>query len=487
MQEKCLQSSDVRKRTLESDNSDLFSKWGSRHPELTIREEIDNQISANPTFAGFNIMHTTGRRCTITTFNDGETPTPERMENMYRIGKTISDRKGASVCGVGQIEGLIAGRKESDSIGTLTFKSIHNRQLTKFTCEANGTDYSVVTETSGPYPTNNRDIVEKTYEEMKDFTDEEIEKMKVWTAVKVYPYAKAHPNFKYTVNGEEIVPFGVLYDGVTDETVKRMDVKDYVITYHDKEYIVKAGAVDVAKYVKPDGKSCNLEHADELDKMYKMSPESGGIFVEVGGVNVITGGRDSWEFINKKYHTTNNGQRVWIQIQSQGELKDAIFAESQNKSKVSIGLHEIHDYDGKLVFQELLDDITKHLNSWKNDREIIKSDGESVTKGKQKEVVSNIFNNDDFVLKLQEALGMLTDEERLILGTKKFSTIVSKTNRSIDRQIKALDKEIEKKRKLYNKAIVQLDKEMAKLENEVSEYNNNNLNKKPKVCYKRAE
>jgi flagellar capping protein FliD len=88
---------------------------------------------------------------------------------------------------------------------------------------------------------------------------------------------------------------------------------------------------------------------------------------------------------------------------------------------------------------------------------------------------------------LQEALGMLTDEERLILGTKKFSTIVSKTNRSIDRQIKALDKEIEKKRKLYNKAIVQLDKEMAKLENEVSEYNNNNLNKEPKVCYKRAE
>lgn len=428
MQDTLLNNNDVRKGTLESDNSDYFSKWGSRNPELTIREEIDNQISANPTFAGIRIINKPNGRCTIETFNDGNTPTPERMEKMKRIGKTISDRNGASICGVGQIEGLVAGRKSPQSTGVLSFKSVHNGMASHFTCRANGKDYTISTENSGPFPTDEPNIVEKSYEGMRDFDEADIEAIKVLVAVKIYPYAKEHPEFTYIVNDEEIIPFGVLYDGIDDESIKRMGIKDYVVKYHGKEYIVKAGAVDIARYVKPDGNHLNEEHADKLDTLHKMSPKSVGVFVELGGVNVVTGGKESWEFIGKSYHTTHNGQKIWIHIPSDGELKDAIFAESPNKSSVSICLDEITDYDGRAIFTEMLEEINKTLNSWTDERDSINTAGKAVKKEKEEQIIKEVLENSAFVYKMEEALNELSDEEKTILGTKKFKTLIESIN-----------------------------------------------------------
>lgn len=426
--EDILNNNDVRKGTLESDNSDYFSKWGSRNPELTIREEIDNQIAANPTFAGIRVINKPNGRCNIESFNDGNTPTPERMEKMKCIGKTISDRNGASICGVGQIEGLVAGRKSPQSTGLLSFKSVHNGVVSRFRCMANGKDYTINTENSGPFPIDEPNIVEKSYEGMRDFDEADIEAIKVLVAVKIHPYAKEHPEFTYTVNGEEIIPFSVLYDGIKSESIKRMEIKGFVINYHGKEYIVYVGAVDIARYVKPDGSRLNKERADKLDMLYKMSPKSGGVFVELGGVNVITGGKESWRFIGRSYHTTHNGQRIWISIPSDGELKDAIFAESPNKSSVSICLNEITDYDGRHVFAEMLDEINKTLNSWTDERDSIDTAGRAVKKEKEGQIIKEVLENSVFVYKMEEALNELSDEEKTILGTKKFKTLMEFIN-----------------------------------------------------------
>lgn len=428
MEDTFFKSNEVRKGILESDNSDYFSKWGSRNPELTIREEVDNQIAANPTFASIVITRKPTCRCTIDTLNDGNVPTPERMEKMNCIGKTISDRNGASLCGVGQIEGLIAGRKSPQSTGILRFKSIYNGLESHFTCVANGKDYTINTENSGPFSTDEPNIVEKSYENMRDFDDSEIEALKVLIAIKIYPYAKEHPDFVYTVNGENIVPFSILYDGIENESIKRFDIKDYPIQYHGKEYIVKMGAVDVARYVKPDGNHLDEEHADKLDSLYKMSPKSVGVFVELGGVNVITGGKESWKFIGRSYHTTHNGQKIWIHIPTEGELKDAIFAESPNKSSISICLDEIVDYDGRLVFGDMLEEINKVLNSWTDERDSINTEGKAVKKEQEEKIIDSVLGNQPFVLKMKEALGLLSDEERTILGTKKFKTLIESVN-----------------------------------------------------------
>lgn len=427
MEDNILKNFTTRKKKLETDSSDYFSKWGSRNPLLTIREEIDNQISAQPKRAGIKIDNFTNDRCTITTFNDGITPTPERMETMNCIGKTHSDRRGASICGVGQIEGLVAGRKSPNSTGELIFKSVHNGMMSKFTCVANGKTYTIETENSGPFPIDEQDEVQKIYTGMRKIADDEIEKIKVMVAVKIYPYALKTHGFSYTINDEEITPFGILYDGVKDKSIKRMKMKEYTIHYHGEKYIVSAGAVDAARYVKPDGFHIDKNKADKLDRIYGMSPESGGVFVEIGDVNVITGGKDSWKFIGRNYHTTHNGQRIWIRLPSEGQLKDAIFAESPNKSSISICLDEITDYDNRKVFAEMLSEIGQTLNLWTSERGKVNKNQKGITSEEEEKIFNKILDNDIFLSLMDKIRHLLTEDEINVLETKKFKTILRKS------------------------------------------------------------
>lgn len=428
MENKNFNNTQIRKDTLQSDNSHYFSSWGSRKPEITINEEIDNQIAANPTFAGIDIISAPSCKCAIRTYNDGNTPTFERMEKMKCIGKTFSDRNGASICGVGQIHGLVSGRKSPQSTGTLAFKSVRNGLVSHFTCMANGKNFTINTENTGPFPTDESNIVEKTYDGMRDFDESEIEEVKVLASVKIHPYSKIYPNFIYKVNGEKITPLDILYPNTNDVRIKRMPLKEFTVHYHDEDYIVIVGAVDVARYVKPDGFHVIENHADALDKLYQMSPKSGGIFVEVGGVNVITGGKESWAFIDKNYHSTHNGQRVWISIPSKGELKDAIFAESPKKSSINICLSEIKDYDGRCVFNEIIDEINTNLNLWTEERDVVDTNGKLVRREKENEMLTSISNNTKFSAKLKNALNELSEEEVLVLGNKKFKTVINYLN-----------------------------------------------------------
>lgn len=420
-----LTETEVRTGNIESDQSHYFSQWGSKHPFLTIREEIDNQLAADPSFAGITVSRQPNSTMTIDTFNDGDTPTPERMEKMKFIGRTFSDRKGASICGVGQIEGLVAGRKSPTSVGELEFKSINNGLLSTFNCVANGKDYTIKTANRGPERVDEINLVQKRYTGMKPMDDDDMEEIKILAGVKIYPYTKLNPDFKYTFNGEEVKPIDVMYTNIESDFIKRMEIKEYDVTYHGRTHKVKAGAVDIARYVKPDGFHLDETNANSWDKYYNLSPDSSGVFVTIGNVTVITGGKDSWNFIGDKWHSTHNGQNIWIQIDSDSELKDAIFAESPNKSQVGISLTDVVDCDGTKVFETLIKEVTDNINTWTIERETIINNGKSLKKDEEEKLISNILDKESFVTSFNDALKLISNEELELLGTRKFKTIIS--------------------------------------------------------------
>ena len=421
-----LAETEIRTGNIESDQSHYFSQWGSKHPSLTIREEIDNQLAADPSFAGITISRQPNSTMTIETFNDGETPTPERMEKMKFIGRTFSDRKGASICGVGQIEGLVAGRKSPTSVGELEFKSINNGLLSTFNCTANGNDYTIKTANRGPERVDETNLVQKRYTGMKLMDEDDVEEMKILAGVKIYPYTKFNPDFKYTFNGDEIKPIDVMYTNVESDFIKRMEIKEYDVTYHGKTHKVKAGAVDIARYVKPDGFHLDETNANSWDKYYNLSPDSSGVFVTIGNVTVITGGKDSWNFIGDKWHSTHNGQNIWIQIDADSELKDAIFAESPNKSQIGISLTDVVDYDGTKVFEPLIKEITENINTWTNERETVINNGKSLKKDEEEKLMDVIFDNEFFVSSFSDTIEWLNEEQLEVLATKKFKTLINR-------------------------------------------------------------
>lgn len=415
---------ETRVSSIISDNSNYFSQWGSRNPMLVVTEEVDNQIAAKPKYASMKITPMPGSICTIETYNDGIVPTHERMERMNHIGRTVSDRNGASICGVGQIEALVAGRKSPLSVGILEFISVYDGKQSEFKCIANGKDCTLTVNNTGPSPADGPNRVMKRYMNMRFIPEDEYEKIKTIIAMKIYPYAKENPDFEYYFNGEKIEPFGVLYEGRRDSTLKRMRIKEYSISYHGKEYTYKVGMVDASRYVKPDGQRIDEKHADKYDILTDMSAKSSGVFVELGGSNVILGGAESWKFINNNYHSTKSGIRIWISIPSDGYLKDAIFTESPNKSSINICLNEVQDVDGTRIFEPMLKEIDNIITTWSRYRESIDIRGKLVKKEREEELLKNIKSNKTFIAKLKEATRELSEEELALLSTKKLKTVI---------------------------------------------------------------
>ena len=158
-----------------------------------------------------------------------------------------------------------------------------------------------------------------------------------------------------------------------------------------------------------------------------------GVFVEIGGVNVISGGKDSWKLIGREAHTTHNGQNIWISIPAEGELKDAIFAESPNKSDVSICFTEVFDFDtDENIFSSMIDEINIHLNTWTKDRNIIGLEGKTIKREQEKVIMNSLVENFEFVSKISEAFKALPDETLQLLSSKKIKTILDivSTNQS---------------------------------------------------------
>lgn len=417
---------------LEDDGSTYFTTYGSGNPMITIFEEVDNQIAAKPTFASISFSDKPSYS-DILTYNDGSTPTPERMEKMTHVGKSYSDRNGASICGIGQIEGLIAGRNNPMACGTLDFESVHGGVKSVFHCEVNGKTGKISGYTETGQTVFDGDSVSKKYSKMKALSRDDKNKLKALISAKVYPYASKNPNFRFEFDGEILTPFSVLYDNVNSKLIRRMPVKSYEVNLNGNTYTVKCGGVDTSGYTKLNGGGTISKNADPLDVAYNCGADAGGIFVEVGGVNTIMGGRDSWSFIGQKYHSTMNGIRFWISIDDNGDLKDAVFQESANKSSVGTRLTDIVDVSGELVFKEMLDDIKKYSNDWKTNR-VRGSEGSEKTRKGIERAYAEIISKKSVVDSFLKFYNTLNEHEKNIFSTKYFKTIVKDTQEAVSSQ-----------------------------------------------------
>lgn len=404
-----------------SDNSEFFSMWGSRNPFLTIKEEVDNQISAKPNRAEMTISTVGGINSTITTWNDGNTISPEKMKILNHIGRTYSSGNGASICGVGQHEGLVAGRMNSMSSSTLTVESVFKKQKSVYRATANGYDNSFTTEYMTPITVIEKDYVMKKYEGMKRLTREDIDFVKALIGVKIYPYCIENELFKYIVNEEQVKPIDVLYSDVDDNSIRRWS-KKFQIVYNDENFEIDVKMADISRYIKPNGTSLDETRANDWDKHWNLSTEGGGVFISLGGVNVILGGHDSWKLIDSKAHTTTNGINICINIPD-GKLKTAVFSESANKSDVGTkNLIDICDSEGK-VFEDMITEIKNVVLEWKTERTTITKSG-SVDKEEFERILNDVFQNEVFMKMFDKTMSLLTEEQRSVLLTKKVKTIV---------------------------------------------------------------
>lgn len=411
------------KNKLQNDNSHYFTQWGSRNVKLAFNEEIDNILGAKPTTASVLFKEEfVGNTITMETFNDGMIPTHTRVKEMYKIGRTMSDNHGASICGVGQIESIVAGRKSTKSIGTLTVKVVYNGEYSVFTCIANGKDFSIDCEYDEPRPSDGPNCIKKTFEGLKKLTEREINELKLIAAIKIHPYSMENPNFKFYFNNELLNPLDVMYSNITDERLKRFK-KDYIINFHGETFECKLHMIDNARFVKPNGFEIDENNANEFDKFYGMSSDCTGAFVNFDNNLVMYGGLSTWAFFDDKYHSTHNGQKVMLSFSYNNEIKSEIFSESPDKKNVKFGLQDVVDYDGTHVFKEVISDIKTHIEQWTKERSKIDENGEKIDTETEKKIYKDVLQDEKINNLLKDLYNYLNKEQLFILSKKKINTI----------------------------------------------------------------
>jgi hypothetical protein len=322
---------------------------------------------------------------------------------------------------------LVAARKSPTAVSDMTFKSIHNGEECTYICTANGKTSEITTQNSGPVQTYESDIVKKTFTNVYPIDkmgDDWLNYIKAIIAIKIYPYSLINPNFKYIFNNEEITPNPVLYDGIEHEAIQRMNWKDYSIPLHNKTNKIQVSCCYYHKFVKPDGFGMDKKRADKLDLATNLSDKSSGVFVEIGNVVVITGGRDSWKFINDKFHSTLTGIRIYIKIPNDIDIKETIFGESSDKSSINICLQDIIGSNGEKVFQEIISDIHQYVSNWSGDREKTNEEGKLVDKTKRDKIFNDVINNSIISMHLTTAFSLLNEEQKNVIGSKQISTLM---------------------------------------------------------------
>lgn len=411
------------KNELKNDNSHYFTQWGSRNVKLPFNEELDNILGAKPNIAGVSFKEEiVGNTNTMETFNDGMIPSHTRVRDMYKIGRTMSDNRGASICGVGQIESIVAGRKSAKAIGTLTVKVVYNGEYSVFTCIANGNDFSINCEYDEPKPCDGPNCIKKTFEGQKKLTEKEIEELKIIAALKIYPYSLENPNFKFYFNNELLDPFDVMYGDVNDDRLKRFK-KDYNLKFHNKTISCKLHMIDCARYVKPNGFEIDEDNANDFDKFYGFSSDCTGAFVNYDNNLVMYGGAYSWGFFGDKYHSTHNGQKVMLTFGCNNDLKSEIFSESPDKKNVKFGIQDIVDYDGTKVFEEVISDINEHIEQWTKERSKVNENGEKIDTENEKKIYESILQDEKIADLLKNLYTSLSKEQFFIFSKKKMNTI----------------------------------------------------------------
>ena len=406
-----------------SDGTEYFTNYGSKNTFLLVNEEIDNLIGACPTYGGFRFVKNF-KKYNIEIYNDGITPTMEEMANMHNIGKTNSKKQGPGLCGMGQIESLVACRERRNSTSALNFTSIHGGKMSTYTCSANGEKCEIKTSVTSPIDTDEPDSVTKTFtnvyvpEDEKKFFNE----VKLHIAAKIFPYMCKHPNFVFEFNGEQITPIDLLYTNITEDNIQKKTFV-YKFNYKNNEYNIKCDLIDFSRYVKPDGFTINEINANEYDAYHKFSRESTGVYLEIADVYVVMGGFDSWKHIGKSQHSTHNGQRVVFHIPE--GLKDLIFGENARKSSIGEALYDMKDNTNSYIFRDFINNkIKTTLEAWVANRNKLTNDNNIICKAKEKELYNEILNKPEMASVIN-FFDELSDEMKCIIKKKYIKTMIT--------------------------------------------------------------
>lgn len=405
-----------------SDGSEYFNQWGSQDIMTLINEELDNMLGADPTYAFINITRTPSGSM-ITFENNGITPNHERMEKMRNIGRSVSDRRRASIHGIGQLGGLIGARKTPTSSSTLVFESVHSGFETVFTITANGMNYSFKGGIIGPHETDSQDRVRKTYKDLCSIDNNTMEEIKLQIAVKIFPYSQANPNFACYLDGEKLEPIDLLYSNVNDDRIKRY-YKEWDINYNGEMVTFITEGAFLHKYVKPDGFNVDKDAANAYDIHYNAAPESYGNYLELNEILTITGGELSWNLTGTSKHSTKTMQRHFIRVKNNGKTKNAICCESPKKSRVGTTLDKIVDNQNNYPFAEMAKYVSNKSREWTKTNDI----------EEKKKNTNEVYEPTTFDIALEKVsayilqmLKTLTEEEQAVISSRKLSTIIQKS------------------------------------------------------------
>lgn len=386
----------------------MFSQHECQHPEITVAEENDNIIGAEPTEAYIKIENMPCGKSRISTGNNGNIPSAEKIDEMNNIGLKRSSGNGIGLCGQGQLIGTLSGRQKFTGVSSLDVTSCCNNIQYGFRLTVNGNTQDIKYQFKEPQEIDEVDYITKTYDGICEIDNKTMNQLRLQTILRSLPYLTKNPNFKFDFNGEILKPIDIMYRN--DKRAKRAFVrKEVMLPGSDKPYLFEAEIVFYA--------DIPSKERDELSKMYGDSPSSSGVILWYGDyTSPCCCGHSSWKIINDNHHTLKNQTRVLIKLPDNDWLKKEVFIQSPNKSATRTDLSTIKTKDGTYILKDFIDEIKAIVSSFSRERE-------ECEKRNFKQLIKEDKNFVKALIDLEEYISSLPTEFQDILKRRKISFV----------------------------------------------------------------
>jgi hypothetical protein len=399
----------------------MFTQHESGHPEITVAEENDNIVGANPTEAYIKIEHMPCGKSRISTGNNGNIPSADKIDEMNNIGLKHSSGNGIGLCGQGQLIGTLSGRSKFNGMSSLDVTSCRDNVQYGFTLSVNGNTQEITYQFKTAQEVDELDYISKIYNGICEISDKDIEILKLKTLLRSLPYLTKNPKFKFEFNGEMLKAIDIMYNN--DKRAKREFVrKEIMLPGSDKPYLFEAEIVFFGEIP--------TKERDILSKTYGDSADSSGVILWYGDyTSPCCCGHSSWKIINNNHHTLKNQIRVLIKLPENEWLKKQVFIQSPNKSTVRTNLSNIKSKDGVNILKEFVDEINEVVSNFSRERE----------ECNKRDFQQLIEENNDFVkavMVIENYISTLPVEFQKILQGRKLNTIMDCAKRMSDKNKK---------------------------------------------------
>lgn len=398
------------------DGSEIFTSIKSNNPNILINEQIDNALGAKP-----NIIHINYDDNQFVIMNDGVIPSHEEHYKIIRtFGESVSQRKGVSRNGFGDIASLLSSRKNIQEIAHLEIEIYYNHTISKSNRTVNSIERKLyLTEFSELGVSDKSNMIIKRFKNIcsinKKYKENELE---IFLRLKATPYMQQNKNFKIFLNEKDITsPIDIEYKNIDNEKLIKRFNREYTINYNELPIHCSVNIVKVHKYVKPDGTNIDKENANAFDAFYKLNADNSGLFIQYGETYVIYGGMSSWDLINYKYHSTISGYRVILKFDENEKIKDLLFSESQIKNSIGTCLSDIEDQFQNKIFAPIIQEIVNVITQWKAEDKKEKE----LERKKQEDTKKSAV---DFLEALKSIIKNTDKSILSIYETKKFRTLI---------------------------------------------------------------